>query len=68
LPTLPIFGWFVEFPPAAFAWKDPQSRAQAVLVARSQAIDWNTRKKWFAGEGQSVEEFERFREAVRAVA
>jgi hypothetical protein len=51
---------------AAFAWKDPQSREQAVLVARSQEIDWIALKKWFASEGESAEEFERFRDAVGA--
>lgn len=49
---------------AAFAWKDPQSRDQAILVARAQEIDWKAWKDWFAGEGESVKEFERFQEAV----
>jgi len=49
---------------AAFAWKDPQSREQAILVATYQEIDWDTLKEWFEGEGESAEEFERFRLAV----
>ena len=49
---------------AAFARKDPQSREQAVLVARAQEIDWKALRDWFAGEGEAVEEFERFRAKV----
>lgn len=49
---------------AAFAWKDPQSREQAVLVAVNQEIDWDALRKWFRDEGESDEESERFRGAV----
>jgi hypothetical protein len=41
---------------AAFAWIDPQSREQAVMVARAQKIDWGALRNWFAGEGESVED------------
>lgn len=51
---------------AAFAWKDPQSREQAILVASNQDIDWKALKIWFANEGESDAEFERFRKAVAA--
>jgi hypothetical protein len=49
---------------AAFAWKDAQSREQAILVAASQDIDWQELQTWFANEGETDEEFERFRAAV----
>jgi hypothetical protein len=51
---------------AAYAWKDVQSREQAILVAANQDIDWEALELWFADEGVSDEEFGRFREAVRA--
>lgn len=50
---------------AAFAWKDPQSREQAMMVAARQKIDWKALGEWFANEGESQDEFERFREAVK---
>jgi hypothetical protein len=49
---------------AAFAWRDPQSREQAILVAASQDIDWDALLVWFRNEGESDAEFERFRSAV----
>ena len=49
---------------AAFAWKDPQSREQAILVATSQVVDWDALKMWFTNEGESDAELERFRNAV----
>jgi len=51
---------------AAFAWKDVQSRDQAILVAANQDIDWKALELWFADEGVSDEQFARFRESVRA--
>jgi hypothetical protein len=51
---------------AAFAWKDAQSREQAILVAASQEIDWQELRTWFANEGETDEEFERFRAAVNS--
>jgi hypothetical protein len=51
---------------AAYAWKDAQSRDQAIMVAVNQDIDWEALRTWFANEGESEEEFRRFREAVRA--
>lgn len=50
---------------AAFAWTDAQSRELAILVAANQIVDWNTLKLWFANEGESDAEFERFRNAVQ---
>ena len=50
---------------AAFAWSDPQSREQAVLVAIYNEIDWNALEAWFANEGLSDMDFERFRDAVK---
>ena len=35
--------------------KDPQSRAQAVLVARHQAIDWDDMYEWSRQEGIDVD-------------
>jgi hypothetical protein len=49
---------------AAFHWQDPQSRDQALQIARHQNIDWSELKVWFAGEGQSADEFEKFRQAA----
>ncbi len=51
---------------ATYAWKDAQSRDQAILVAANQDIDWTALKTWFANEGVPDEEFARFRESVRA--
>jgi hypothetical protein len=51
---------------AAYAWKDAQSRDQAIMVAVSQDIDWESLRTWFANEGESDEEFRHFRDAVRA--
>lgn len=51
---------------AAFAWRDAQSREQAILVAASQNIDWRELQTWFANEGQTDEEFGRFRAAVES--
>ena len=54
---------------AAIAWKDAQSREQAILVAANNDIDWDELETWFVNEGESSEEFERFRDAVgRSVA
>ena len=49
---------------AAVAWKDTQSWDQAVLVAANQDIDWDELQRWFAKEGESEGEFDRFRTAV----
>ena len=49
---------------AAYAWKDEQSRDQAILVAAAQDIDWKALKNWIASEGESEQEYERFRRAV----
>ena len=49
---------------AAVAWKDTQSWEQAVLVAANQDIDWDELQRWFAKEGESEGEFDRFRTAV----
>lgn len=49
---------------AAFAWNDPQSRDQAVLVAVNQEVDWDALRKWFRDEEEGDDEFERFRDAV----
>ena len=49
---------------AAYAWKDEQSRDQALMVAANQNIDWEALKVWFANEGESEQEYERFRDAV----
>jgi hypothetical protein len=51
---------------AAVAWDDAQSREQAILVAAHQVIDWDALQKWFANEGESNEEFERFHAAVKS--
>lgn len=51
---------------AAFAWSDPQSREQAILVATSNEIDWQALEAWFGDEGQSAADFERFKNAVDA--
>ncbi len=49
---------------AAIAWNDAQSREQAILVAANQEIDWMELRTWFANEGETDREFERFRTAV----
>lgn len=49
---------------AAIAWKDAQSRGQAILVAASQEIDWEELRDWIKNEGESDEEFTRFKTAV----
>lgn len=51
---------------ATYAWKDAQSRDQAILVSDNQDIDWEALEQWFADEGVPDEEFARFRESVRA--
>lgn len=51
---------------AAFEWRDPQSRDQAVLVAANNAIEWEILRRWFADEGYSETEYERFRNAAEA--
>ena len=51
---------------AAYAWKDAQSRDQAIMVAAEQDIDWEALRDWFANEGESDEELRRFRDAVEA--
>jgi hypothetical protein len=50
---------------AAIAWKDAQSRQQAILVAANNEIEWGDLRVWFKNEGESDAEFERFRSAVR---
>ncbi|HEX7074366.1 MAG TPA: hypothetical protein VF226_10030 [Hyphomicrobiaceae bacterium] len=50
---------------AAYAWKDAQSRDQAIMVAANQDIDWEVLKAWFADEGESEQEYRRFADAVR---
>ena len=50
---------------AAIAWKDAQSREQAILVAENNDIDWDELETWFVNEGGSDAEFERFRTSVR---
>jgi len=47
---------------ASIHWNDPQSRDQALAIARHQKIDWAELEVWFAGEGQDPEDFEGFRE------
>ncbi len=49
---------------AAYAWKDAQSRDQAILVAASQDIDWKALEGWFTNEGESKQEYRRFKDAV----
>ena len=49
---------------AAIHWSDAQSREQAVLVATHQSIDWTLLGDWFVNEGESTEDFERFRALV----
>lgn len=51
---------------AAYAWKDAQSRDQAILVAVEQDINWEALEVWFADEGESNDEYRRFRDAARA--
>jgi hypothetical protein len=49
---------------AALAWNDAQSREQAILVAANQEIDWMVLRTWFANEGETDKDFERFHAAV----
>jgi len=49
---------------AAFHWNDPQSRDQALQIARHQDIDWDALKTWFISEGQDAEAFAKFKSAV----
>ena len=49
---------------AVYAWKDEQSRDQAILVAANQDIDWGALELWFENEGESKREFRRFKDAV----
>lgn len=49
---------------AAYAWRDAQSRDQAIMVGATQDIDWEALKAWFADEGESEKEYRRFKEAV----
>lgn len=51
---------------AAFAWNDVQSRDQAVRVAANQVLDWDALRTWFANQGISDPEFERFQSASRS--
>lgn len=51
---------------AAYAWKDAQSRDQAIMVAANQDIDWDALKLWFRNEGESEQEYRRFKGAVSA--
>jgi len=51
---------------AAYAWKDAQSRDQAIMVAANQDIDWEALRAWHANEGESDEEFRRLQDAVSA--
>ncbi len=52
---------------AAIAWNDAQSREQAILVAARRDMDWEELRTWFANEGETDEEFERFHMAVESV-
>jgi len=52
---------------AAIAWKDAQSREQAILVAVNNEINWEDLRVWLKNEGEPDVEFERFRAAVRAL-
>ncbi len=52
---------------AAIAWNDAQSREQAILGAANREIDWEELRTWFANEGETDEEFERFHMAVESV-
>lgn len=63
--THPKVQWYVEFPPA-YAWNDAQSRDQAIMVAANQDIDWEILRDWFANEGESDDEWQRFKDAVGA--
>lgn len=49
---------------AVYAWKDAQSRDQAIMVATNQDIDLELLKVWFVNEGESEQEYDRFRDAV----
>jgi hypothetical protein len=45
---------------ACFWWNDRQSWDQALVVARSQVIDWEDLRAWAAEEGAPVEVLHRF--------
>lgn len=45
---------------AYFWWNDQQSWGQALMVARSQVIDWEDLRVWAAEEGAPLEELDRF--------
>ncbi|MGI9290571.1 MAG: hypothetical protein ACR2QG_04735 [Gammaproteobacteria bacterium] len=49
---------------AVYAWKDEQSRDQAIMVAKNQDIDWKALHQWFRNEGVDEKEFEHFRGQV----
>ena len=51
---------------AAYAWKDEQSRDQAIMVAANQDIDWEALRVWLANEGELDDEWRRFKDAVGA--
>lgn len=51
---------------AAIHWNDAQSREQAILVAAKQNINWDELLTWFTNEGETGEEFDRFRAAVES--
>jgi len=53
---------------AAIAWKDAQSREQAILVAANNEINWGELQVWFENEGESELEFDRFRAMVNKTA
>ncbi len=50
---------------AAIAWKDEQSRDQAIMVAAHNDVDWEEIENWFIGEGETNEEYIKFRDRVR---
>ncbi len=45
---------------AYFWWNDQQSWDQALMIARSQVIDWEDLRAWAAEEGAPMEELDRF--------
>ena len=51
----PMIEWFVEFPPT-----------QSVMDRLAAAIAWNALREWFSNEGESADEYERFRSLVGA--
>ena len=46
------------------ALHDEQSRDQAILVAAAQEIDWDALKTWFVNEGETEQEFQRFKISI----